>query len=144
MVGAQSEVRSEIAMVVDAGQEERRVVQRSLERLGFPVVTAETTEAAIEIMRCLEGKIAIVFADVDDPERVKNDHGVTHGAGARPRVDDLIRAFQRENNGVRTVVLSSLRLDVDHLRRQGAFAFLQTPVDFGELRALTRRLSSRN
>ena len=120
-------VHKEIIMILSSESEIRTPMQRALEALGYPVLTAQNLEQADALFRSFDGAIRLLITDIS-----------VDGTSAL----EVIASLRKGNHTLKVVVVSE---EVSPRERHdiyiaGVMELLRKPVEKEELLRVVRRI----
>ena len=123
----QFQIRNEIILLLGVDPEGGPVMRRTLEAVGFPVLTADNCEQAAELFRSFNGAIRLLIIDIALP-----------GEGAL----EVIAALRKCNPTLKVIVASQ---EVSPRERHeiyisGVIELVRKPVDKEQLLQVVRRI----
>ena len=123
----QFHIRNEITLLLGHDPEGTRVMQRTLEAVGFPVVTADTCEQAAELVDCFDGAIRLLIIDI-----------ALSGESAR----EVIATLCRSNPALKVLVASRevTARERHEIQLAGVIELIRKPVDREQLLQVVRRI----
>jgi DNA-binding NtrC family response regulator len=123
----QFHIRNEIILVFGADPEGGRAVRRTLEAVGFPVLTADNCEQAAELFRSFNGAIRLLIIDIAIP-----------GEGAL----EIIAALRKCNPTLKVIVASKevSPRERHEIHVSGVIELIRTPLDKEQLLQVVHRI----
>ena len=123
----QFHIRNEIILVLGADPEEDRVMRRALEAVGFPVLTADNCEQAVELCRSFNGAIRLLIIDIGIP-----------GEGAL----EISAALRRCNPTLKVIVATKevSPRERHEIYMSGVIELILKPLDKEQLLHVVRRI----
>jgi len=120
-------VRKEIILLLGPDIEGGPAIQRTLEAVGYPVLTADNPEQADELFRSFDGAIRLLIIDLSAIEK---------------SLLEVIASLRRSNPTLKVIVASK---DVSPSERHdiyisGAIELIRKPVDKQQLLQAVRRI----
>jgi two-component system cell cycle sensor histidine kinase/response regulator CckA len=120
-------VRNEIILLLGTEPQGGYVMQRALEAVGYPVLTADSREQADELFRSFNGAIRLLILDIAEKEK----------SGL-----EVIAALRKSNPTLKVIVASK---DVSPRERHdiyisGVTELVRKPVDKEQLLRVVRRI----
>ena len=121
------EVRKEIILLLGGDPHEDHGVQRTLEAVGFPVLTADNGEQAQELFRSFNGAIRLLIVDTALKEK---------------SALEVIAALRQNNPNVKMVVASGdlSPRERDDIFFSGVIDLIRKPVDKQQLLHVVRKI----
>ena len=124
---SQFRIRKEIVLLLCVDSEEGSTIRRTLEAVGFPVVTADNSEEAADLFRSFNSAIRLLILDVALP--------------GESTLEDI--AALRESNPSLKVIVASKEVSprerhVIHVA--GVIELIRKPVDKEQLLQVVRRI----
>jgi len=123
----QFHIRKEIILLLGNDPEAGRVMRRTLEALGFPVLTADSCEQAADLFRSFNGAIRLLIIDIATP-----------GKGAL----EVIAAL-RECNPTFKVIVASREVSPKERHEiyvSGVIELIRKPLDKEQLLRVVHRI----
>jgi DNA-binding NtrC family response regulator len=119
------QVRNEIILLL--GAETEPLIQRTLEAIGYPVLTAENREQADDLFRSFDGAIRLLIIDI---------------SATGQSLPEIIASLRKNNPTLKVVVAST---DVSASERHdiyisGVIELIRKPVDKEQLLQVVRRI----
>lgn len=120
-------MRNEIILLLGTDPEGGYVMQRALEAVGYPVLTADSREGADELFRSFNGAIRLLIIDITE----KENRGL-----------EVIAALRRSNPTLKVIVATK---DISPSERHdiyisGVIELIHKPVDKQQLLQAVRRI----
>jgi CheY-like chemotaxis protein len=115
-------------LVVDDEDGVRRLAERILKRLGYPVLTASNGAEALEVYAAKRAEIALVIMDISMPEM----SGV-----------DCMRKMRAIDPAVRVVLSSGFDVDQSGVEPGEISGFMEKPYQLAQLTELLARVAPR-
>jgi DNA-binding NtrC family response regulator len=123
----QFQIRNEIILLLGADSEGGPVMRRTLEAVGFPVLTADNSEQAAELLRSFKGAIRLLIIDI---------------ALTGEDVFEVIAALRKHNPTLKVIVASKevSPRERHEIYMSGVIELIRKPVDREQLLQVVRRI----